>query len=246
MHENVIRPSAGRRLAKRTLEKLGLLGIARQCYATLSRREDAYLSAPKLETRFATIYRRRLWSNGKGDTPGSGEGSRLESTATIRRHLPSLLDDLEATDVLDVGCGDFTWMQTIALRQRYVGVDVVPAVIAENTRRHGSSTRQFLHLDATRDPLPHADVVLCRDVLFHLSFGDIQRVLSNVRQSQAQYLIATTDPDIAANEDIRSGEFRLLNLSAPPISLGPPERAIADPASRPHRVLGVWVLRQVR
>ena len=56
----------------------------------------------------------------------------------------------------------------------------MPSVIFRNQERHGSPSRSFVVADAVSDPLPEADVVLCREVLFHLGFADIRRLLGNV------------------------------------------------------------------
>ena len=64
-------------------------------------------------------------------TDGAGPGSSLQATDGLRWHFPSILDEIAAKVLLDVGCGDFTWMNRIELRQNYVGVDIVPSVIAD-------------------------------------------------------------------------------------------------------------------
>ena len=70
----------------------------------------------------------------------------------------------------------------------YIGADIVEALPRENEKRFGGpqSNRRFVHLDLTRDPLPRADAVLCRDCLVHLSFEHIFRAIDNIRGSGAQ------------------------------------------------------------
>jgi hypothetical protein len=69
----------------------------------------------------------------------------------------------------------------------------VPDLIEGNAIRYGGERRQFRTIDATHDPLPHADAALCREVLFHLSFEDIWSLVENVRRSGTSFFIATTD-----------------------------------------------------
>ena len=174
------------------------------------------------------------------DTPLSGAGSSLEATAALRQALPSLLNELNAKTLLDVGCGDFFWMQHVAIEQNYVGIDVVDSVIAMNTKLSARPGREFLTRDATADELPDADVVLCREVLFHLSFNDIRKVLRNVLSKKRSYLLATTDRRTVFNSDIPTGDFRILNLEAWPLKFPPPDRMIDDCAVSSRRVIGVW------
>ncbi|MEH1056633.1 class I SAM-dependent methyltransferase [Micromonospora sp. CPCC 206171] len=200
----------------------------------------SYLRAGARKEAFERIYRQGIWLVGPNRDCLSGAGSRLEATAVLQAELPKMIAQLGADSLLDVGCGDFTWMQHVQLGVPYLGVDIVESVIEENRRRHGSPLREFRCVDAVTEPLPAADVVLCREVLFHLSLADATSLLSNVRASGARYLIATTDEATAFNADIRSGDFRVLNLRKRPFHLPAPMYEIRDDAVQHGRVMGVW------
>ena len=58
----------------------------------------------------------------------------------------------------------------------YTGGDIVPSIVEENRRLHARESRRFVKLDLTRDVLPDADVLLCRDCLVHLSYANIRAV----------------------------------------------------------------------
>ncbi len=104
----------------------------------------------------------------------------------------------------------------------YIGADVVPELVAANQARHATPHRAFLRLDLTRDALPAADAVLCRDCLVHFSFDDVWAALENIQGSGARYLIATTFVDCTYNDDARTGWWRTLNMQAPPFAFGAP------------------------
>jgi hypothetical protein len=95
-------------------------------------------------------------------------------------------------------------------------------------------------MDATRDPLPQADTILCREVLFHLSFADIWRLVENVRRSRSSLLIATNDNSLKYNADILTGDFRMLNLHKAPFFFPSPAQSIRDDSVLPDRTLSVW------
>ena len=141
---------------------------------------------------------------------------------------------------LDVGCGDFRSFRDCQFNGHYIGVDIVGDVIADNLNRYGGKTREFRKLDAVVGPLPEADVVLLREVLFHLSFEDAKKVLRNVTLSGAKYLIATNDGSIWFNSDISSGDFRILNLLKSPFCLPPPLHKIDDSLVAEGRILATW------
>jgi Methyltransferase domain len=202
--------------------------------------DNTHLSLPTLQARFTHIYDRALWKNGDPAMSSSGRGSTLEVTTHVRVALPALLDRLGAETILDLGCGDFTWMSAVPLRQRYIGADIVGDLIAANQRAFGSPQRAFVRIDATTDALPQADAVLCREMLFHLSFEDCRTVVRAIMASGARYLIATTESGTAYNADITSGDVRLLNLRKSPFRFGTPIASILDDRFVGHRSLGVW------
>jgi SAM-dependent methyltransferase len=199
-----------------------------------------HLSFNSLSERFSAIYRNRVWINGRSAGSLSGYGSELENTETLRQRLPELLGSLETQSLLDIGCGDFTWMKEIAFPHKYIGVDIVPEVIETNNVMFRSEQRSFQALDATQDPLPQVDCILCREVLFHLSFRDIWRLIENIRASGSLFLLATTDGDTNYNADIFSGDFRMLNLRKAPFFFPTPMLSVPDDAVSPGRTLSAW------
>ena len=199
-----------------------------------------HLFASSLPERFSAIYRNRVWLNDRRSGSLSGEGSELQHTTSVRQRLPEVLKSIGTRTLLDAGCGDFNWMKEVQLPCKYIGVDIVPEVIEANLARYSSSERTFQLMDLTKDPLPAVDTVLCREVLFHLSFRDIWRVIENLHNSGASFLITTSDPGLVLNADILSGDFRLLNLRKAPFLFPPPVSSIPDGDVASGRILGVW------
>lgn len=195
-------------------------------------------SSHAAETRFKEIYVRGLWVRAEGQESLSGTGSSRTATAGLITSLMSGMSSLGCNSLLDVGCGDWNWMQHETLPVDYVGVDVVESVIARNQTFSGPRVR-FAVCNAISQPLPSVDMALCREVLFHLSFADARSVLVNISRS-ARFLCATTDVDIRFNSDIPTGDFRPLNLLIRPFGLPMPQALIPDRAVRPGRFLGVW------
>jgi hypothetical protein len=152
--------------------------------------------------------------------------------------LPALLVRLGCETLLDVGCGDWNWMREVRLPCDYVGIDIVPEVIEAN-RRYERVGVAFEVGDAVEGPLPKADVVLCREVLFHLSFHDGMAALANIRAA-GPWLLATSDAGIWFNSDIATGDFRRINLERAPYRLPQPRAVIRDEGVSRGRVLALW------
>jgi hypothetical protein len=198
------------------------------------------LNVPSRQDRFVAIYKNGLWQHDQNVVPGSGEGSSLAATAALRSELPRMLDSLHARTIIDLGCGDYTWMRTLDLSQNYIGVDVVPSVIENNQRNFSDAKHAFICMDVAENELPDGDAIFCREILFHLSFSDIQAVLRNCGRKPRRYLFATTDSSTLVNADIRSGDFRRLNLRRSPFSFPEPDRVIEDDAVEKGRKIGIW------
>jgi len=196
------------------------------------------------ENVFRDIYAQNLW----GDQESvSGPGSNLERTSAFRAELPPLLKAIGVRTLLDAPCGDFNWMKEVELEvDRYIGVDIVPELVEQNQRRYGTAARSFLHRDLILDQMPFADAILCRDGLVHFPLADIRAALRNFKRSGACYLLTTTFTGVYANREIRTGEWRPINLQRPPFNFPPPlwlideKRRAADGFS--DKCLGLWRL----
>lgn len=194
-------------------------------------------------TAFRLAYHENLWRG--AETP-SGAGSSVAQTAAIAGALPGLCRRYGVGSLLDVPCGSFSWMAGVDLRGvRYTGGDLVPEIVAEAMRRHGAPERQFVVLDLTRSPLPAADLLLCRDCLVHLSYADIARAVANIRASEIEYLLTTTFTAEPAFTDIVTGDWRPINLEAPPFSFPRPlelldERCTEQNGAFADKALGLW------
>jgi len=180
-----------------------------------------------MERAFREAYLANLW----GDPESiSGPGSGVSRTAAFRDEIPALVADLRATSLLDAGCGDFNWLRLVDLPvERYLGVDIVPELVAQNAHRHADAKHAFMLADFTRVALPRMDLILCRDCLVHFAFEDIRAALRNFSRSGARWLLTTTFIDAQRdNTDIATGAWRPLNLQLPPFNFPAPDRAIDE------------------
>lgn len=196
-----------------------------------------------LEQTFTHIYRTNLWG---ADESRSGPGSAIAETERLRTALPALLAELGARSLLDIPCGDFGWMSQMDLNGvDYIGVDIVPEIVEHNNNQFGTDKRRFMRLDLTRDQLPRADVVLCRDCLVHLSFQHISEAIANLKRSGSGYLLTTTFVEHEENEDSQDGDWRMLNFERPPFAFSPPRAIIIEGCTEgggayADKALGLW------
>lgn len=198
---------------------------------------------------------------------GNGSGSSDAKTAVLVEKLPPILKRLGVKSLLDVGCGDVTWMVKVceaAGIAHYTGVDIVPEVAEANSKAFpgAESFARFLTLDprTLAMPAPHKtlkadaiddqikameiyyDLVLCRDTLAHLGNQTAAKMLASMKATGAKYLLATTYP-ASRNSDITDGKFRPLNLTRIPFAFPEPLEVIVEGDQGKH--MGLWAFAEL-
>ena len=194
---------------------------------------------------FAGIHRHNGWGDAES---ASGPGSNLARASLFRAELEALVRDLGVRSLLDVPCGDFNWLGRFDLDlDRYIGVDIVPALIAHNRSKFGSRRNRFLVRDMVREPLPRADLIFCRDCLVHFSNAEIFATLRNFKRTGSTWLLTNSFIEHDENRDIATGGWQPLNLEAAPFALPPPrrmidERCLAGGGAYRDKRLALWRL----
>jgi hypothetical protein len=201
-----------------------------------------------LRDRFTLLHRLGVYHH---PDSFSGPAATLDETAALREALPEIVAQWSITTMLDVPCGDFAWMRHLDLDVDYIGADIVSELVVENQKRYASKRRRFIVLDATRDALPAVDLIVCRDLLIHLSIADCFSLLKNFVSSRSRVLLTSHFENRSSNSEIVSGDFRPINLCRAPFNLPPPLRIINERSSLgdgefTDRSMALWELRTVR
>ncbi|HEY5624555.1 MAG TPA: class I SAM-dependent methyltransferase [Gammaproteobacteria bacterium] len=192
------------------------------------------------EQIFTHYYEVNQWKNPESV---SGIGSTLANTHNIRRELPALMERFGFETLLDAPCGDFNWFRAIPRSGgfSYIGGDIVQPLVASNAAAYGDDRTRFIALDIVNDPLPSADLWMCRDCLIHLSYDDICSAIERFLESDIEYLLTTVHTGCELNRDIPTGDFRLLNLELEPFRFPAPILYVDDSADGlPARAMGLW------
>jgi hypothetical protein len=193
---------------------------------------------------FTYIYKSNHWSGNKSI---SGEGSDEIQTKEIKRQLVKVISDYKIKSFLDLPCGDHNWMNTIDLNAvKYIGGDIVKDLIIDNKNKYERVNKKFFVMDIINDVLPEADLLFCRDCLVHLSNKDILKTFNNIKRSNIKYILTTTFPECETNEDIITGDWRILNLEKHPFNLPEPillinENCTEGEGTYSDKSLGLWL-----
>lgn len=200
------------------------------------------------EKTFREIFERNHWA---GNDSISGQGSDDRQTSEISLRIPELVKRIGIKNFLDVPCGDFHWFSKMQIDlEQYVGGDILPEIVDKNNCFFGNDFRKFIRINLIQDPLPKADILLCRDCLVHLSHRDIESAIENIRRSKITFLLTTTFPDCEENQDIITGDWRIINLEKPPFSLPKPlllinEKCTEGQGTYADKSLGLWKISEL-
>ena len=176
------------------------------------------------EEKFTDIYQNNLW--GSKETK-SGLGSELKNTITMLENLPKIIEKYKIKSIFDVGCGDWNWFKEMDIDTAYTGIDIVEPLIEELNKKHKNNNIEFIHSDAIEEKFRNYDMVIARDVLFHFSYKDIFKFMSNLQESQSKYFLTTHSGDFI-NKDIETGDWRPINLFAKPFNFPTPIYSFKD------------------
>ena len=188
---------------------------------------------------FSRIYKENLWASPESR---SGRGSGVTTSERLREQLPNLVRDYGVRIVLDAPCGDFNWIRHVmGSFEQYIGVDIVPSLIEENSRLYETPSVKFLCADITSATLPHSDLIVCRDCCIHLPTRLVYRLLRNFRATGAKYLLLSNDEDAADYHDIPIGSFRKINFLRAPFAFPVPKHIILEDDTG-NRQICLWSL----
>ena len=174
------------------------------------------------------VYKLRLWGDEKTEFY-SGYGSHQADI--IKPYIAAVISFLRSfkTPILvcDLGCGDFNvGKELVVYTKKYVAIDIVAPLITFNKEKFKEPNLEFHCLDIAVADLPIGDCAIVRQVLQHLSNGEVQAIINKLLNFK--YLILTEHVpkgDFIPNKDILSGQgIRLkkksgINLLAPPFHL---------------------------
>ncbi len=200
--------------------------------------KDSNFAAARAFAEFG-LKKRRDGERESASGPGSSRKAALPATRLLRRTLRQR----GVKSVLDLGCGDWNWMQTLNLPGvdrdldiRYQGWDASPDLVQELADRYGLPGRIDFELrDITTAPLPEVDLIIARDVLFHLPLAQSVPLLDRIR-TRCRLFLSTSFLGENENSDIREylpiegwGFYRI-NLNIAPFGLAEQmEEAVREP-----------------
>ena len=193
--------------------------------------KSKFAKEKSLKNRFSIIHKNNYWDNSE---TVSGPGSTIKNTIKLRKKLKEIIKTYKIKSIFDAPCGDCNWIKDIIVDApiRYIGADIVPEVIKQNKKKFNNNKIYFKQIDLTKEKLPKADLFICRDFVFHLSFKDTYKFLKNLKKSNSKYLLISNHFKNknynGYNKDINSGDFRKINIFQSPYNFNYKYEMIID------------------
>jgi 2-polyprenyl-3-methyl-5-hydroxy-6-metoxy-1,4-benzoquinol methylase len=150
----------------------------------------------------------------------SGPGSHIVNAQKTIELLTYYIKKLNITSILDLGCGDWNWFKEVDLSNcTYVGWDACETMISDNKKSYGSHDIKFETKDIVTEQYPYVDLIICRDVLFHMTI-DLGIHVVNKCRSSCKFFSCTSFNDVKDNISHKSGwGFYKINTNITPFSL---------------------------
>ena len=111
---------------------------------------------------------------------------------------------LKNVRILDVPCGDMTWMSGF-LETRididYTGIDIVKDLIMHHQKTYAGRPWKFRNADiVTEDFVNNFDLIITRSMMQHLQYADVLNIFkkfSYVKVPHPSFMLATTFSNVA-------------------------------------------------
>ncbi|MGX0978716.1 SAM-dependent methyltransferase [Roseovarius sp. MBR-51] len=163
----------------------------------------------------------------------SGPGSSLTAAAAASKFLLRKFRELPIRSVLDLGCGDWNWMQHLGFPQpvpgrgiTYEGWESSQELVDALRAKHGQDGVNFHVRDVSAEAFPDVDLIIARDILFHMppdmGLDVVERIKKSGKYLAApSYMFASTNSGFSEYLDIEGWGFFPINMNIEPFNLGP-------------------------
>lgn len=156
----------------------------------------------------------------------SGPGSSKHQAIDVINFLQDSISKYGFKKIIDLGCGDWNWMEDVNLHgAEYLGIDCDDEMIQQNSTKYGSDKVKFQVGDIFSIDIPDVDLVICRDVLFHVRQELALSLIDKLKEIDDLFLLSTSynkqdvNTGIQKYCDIEDWGYYQINLLKHPFNL---------------------------
>lgn len=171
------------------------------------------------------------WAGGMKDGTICGSGSTTKYTESVRKFIQTVIQKYNIKSISDAGCGDRHWIKLLDFSSiEYKGYDIIPR------------DKDVIFFDITSQILPQTDLIINRDVIWHLNEQMIASMINNFKKSNSKYLLINYFKHV--DNSILKGQFRRVSLMKEPYFFPEPIEEILENSSD-KRFIGLWDLSSI-
>ena len=163
--------------------------------------------------KYEKVDKNNLLVSGPGSFPGSLQ------TKKIIDNLDFFIKKNNIQSMLDMPCGDFSWMKDLIKKNNYInytGYDIVEDIISYNNKKYSKNNVSFFCKDIINEKnFDNFDLVFIRDFFIHIDNASIDILLKNIKSSKVRFL-ACSNNNNEFNKDVVLGQHRKVNLTIEP------------------------------
>ena len=163
--------------------------------------------------KYEKVDKNNLLVSGPGSIPGSVQ------TKNIIDNLDLFIKKNNIQSMLDMPCGDFSWMQDLIKKNNsinYTGYDIVEDIISYNNKKYSKNNVSFFCKDIINEKnFDNFDLIFIRDFFIHIDNASINTLLKNIKNSKVRFL-ACSNNNNEFNKDVVVGQHRNVNLIIKP------------------------------
>lgn len=155
----------------------------------------------------------------------SGPGSHLANATDTVVFLSEIIKKYKIQTILDLGCGDWNWMKKIHFDNiKYEGWDCDEEMINKNIKNYSNDLITFKVQDIVTKEIPRVDLIICRDVLFHMDKEIGLDLVKKIKKScnyflSTSFLNNTKNKNIVKYTNFDDWGFYEINLNIEPFNL---------------------------
>lgn len=182
--------------------------------------EEKQIMNMERKQTFENIYTNKVWNNGDTNVPLSGPGSSLECTHEISNMLNEFIYNYNIKNILDLGCGDLTWISNTPFFKdnsiQYTGVDIVEFLVDKHKEKYPE--RKFYNGDIIHYNFNFSELIIIRDVTFHLRNNEILELFNNIK-NKFKYIAITSSITNINSDNLNEYHFSLKNIHIEPFNI---------------------------
>ena len=213
--------------------------------------ENGISKKVSISNYFKRIYDEKSW--GDDCEVLSGTGSSKSVTVQLRNELPNIIYKYNIKNIVDCGCGVFNYLNPLVnfLNKNidsYLGIDIVESVISDNNKNSNDKFNFIIDDICLTDKIQNADLVICKEVLMHLTSELVIAFFRNLKKRNVKYILVTSCRNTCGGllgSLGNLGSYYKLNLFRKPFNFGGPLEVITQRDDDDNTKLYLWKISEL-